>query len=118
MDKSSALKELLEELLNRSNDTVGARSLNIENTSAKILALLSLSHLESEEAILNKFIEDYAKEICLYCLEKKLGYPELHEGRYHTKKGISPSWENERCRAEDFRERANKIIAKDRSHHA
>lgn len=57
-----------------------------------------------------EFIEAYARCLCEHCAGKT-PFVELHQGRYHTKKGEGPAYRNERCRAADFKHTASRIIA-------
>lgn len=41
--------------------------------------------------------------LCPHCAGRT-EYTELHDGRYHTKPGVDPGWENERCYAERLRD--------------
>jgi hypothetical protein len=60
-------------------------------------ALESFAAQKVEEAF-----EELFKEGCPHC-QGATKYLVLHEDKYHTKKGVSPAYENQRCHSENLR---------------
>jgi len=72
--------------------------------------------LERERALARlDFIEMVCADICPFCADQAAGFPELHEGKYHTKVGVDPGWENHKCYAADLRERMLRLAELERA---
>lgn len=65
------------------------------------------------DLIAGQTVELLCKEICPYCGVPGLnGFVELHDGRYHTRFEVPPSYENVPCRAAYLRDLWGKVITR------
>lgn len=94
------------------NKALGYRQGGKEKPYMLIAEALLAAESRGRERGLEEFLNELYSDICPYCADKKFRYPELHDGRYHTKRGVSPSWENVRCKAEGIRDMVNAIRAR------